>query len=268
MEVRAQRVCGERVEVRRDALGVVAGRRTRGRGRRREIRHNDCCDYTCWADVGYASEVMASDPAERNVPTEQRRDDVLRLAKRVIARDGLEGASLRQIAREGDFTTGVLSHHFADRRALVVACFEHSMREWLDLTAALLEEAPTGSADLHVFLRTAVPTGGEDADGWRVWFQMCGYAMRDPAAATTLAETDRRWDWLIARSLRRWQQEGLLRADVQVRPTAGILLALVNGLCLSALVDGRWNHARERLVDALEPLGLPAAVGAAALATA
>jgi AcrR family transcriptional regulator len=211
---------------------------------------------------------MASRPAERPAPAEQRRDDVLRLARRVIAREGLEGASLRQIAREGDFTTGVLSHHFADRRALVVACFEHSMREWLDTTSALLEDAPSAAEDLRVFLHTAIPTGGEDTDGWRVWFQLCGYAMRDPATATTLAETDRRWEWLIARSLRRWQQEQLIRADVQVRPTAGNLLALINGLCLSALVDGRWNHARERLADALEPLGLPAPVGAAALAAA
>jgi AcrR family transcriptional regulator len=210
---------------------------------------------------------MATEPHERPTAAD-RREDLLRLAKRVIARDGLEAASLRVIAREGDFTTGVISHHFADRRELVVACFEQSMREWLDTTSTLLDEAEDGAEHLRLFLHTAVPSGGEDADGWRVWFELCRYAMRDTATATTLAEADRRWEWLIARALRRWQKEGLVRAGLPVRPTAAILLALVNGLCLSALVDGRWNAARERLVDALEALGLPADVAAAALARA
>ena len=44
-----------------------------------------------------------------------RREEVLMHARRVIMRDGLEATSLRRIAREGGFTTGVLTHYFADK---------------------------------------------------------------------------------------------------------------------------------------------------------
>ena len=61
-----------------------------------------------------------------------RREEVLEHARRVIMRDGLEATSLRRIAREGSFTTGVLTHYFADKSELISACFEWTMRTWLD----------------------------------------------------------------------------------------------------------------------------------------
>ena len=46
-------------------------------------------------------------------------------------RVGLPGC-LARIAREGSYTTGVLSHYFADKSELISACFEWTMRTWLD----------------------------------------------------------------------------------------------------------------------------------------
>jgi len=40
-----------------------------------------------------------------------------------IVRDGLDGTSLRDVAREADVSLGLLSYHFDDRRALIVAAF-------------------------------------------------------------------------------------------------------------------------------------------------
>src|SRR5262245_21785277 len=39
---------------------------------------------------------------------------------RVIARDGLSGASLRSIAREIGYTTGVVMHYFKDKDELLI----------------------------------------------------------------------------------------------------------------------------------------------------
>jgi hypothetical protein len=47
-----------------------------------------------------------------------RREEVLMHAARVILRDGLDATSLRRIAREGGFTTGVLLNHHSPRPAL------------------------------------------------------------------------------------------------------------------------------------------------------
>ena len=46
------------------------------------------------------------------VDHDERREDVAEAAWRVIGRDGLEGATLREISREAGFTTGVIQHYF------------------------------------------------------------------------------------------------------------------------------------------------------------
>lgn len=40
-----------------------------------------------------------------------------------IVRDGLDGTSLRDVAEEAEVSLGLLSYHFDDRRALIVAAF-------------------------------------------------------------------------------------------------------------------------------------------------
>jgi AcrR family transcriptional regulator len=202
--------------------------------------------------------VMSTDASDR-------RSEVLRLAQRVIVRDGLDGASLRVIAREGGFTTGVLSHYFRDKRELIQACFESTMRGWLDDTERELAAADGAEEHLRRFLLLAVPAARERQDEWRIWAAMCSYAIRDRAAAEVLVETDRRWESVVAHSLRRWQQAGLVRAALPVRPTATLVVRLIDGLCLNALATDRWDDARERLADQLETLGLAPERAAAAL---
>lgn len=48
---------------------------------------------------------------------------ILDAAMSCIVRDGLDGTSLRDVAREADVSLGLLSYHFDDRRALIVAAF-------------------------------------------------------------------------------------------------------------------------------------------------
>jgi AcrR family transcriptional regulator len=194
-----------------------------------------------------------------------RRVEALRVAQRVIARDGLEGASLRVIAREGGFTTGVLSHYFRDKRELLHVCFTSTMRAWLDETERRLASAADDEEHLRRFLVLAVPTVPERQDEWRIWAAMATHAMRDRDTAEVLVETDRRFESVVARALRRWQAASLLRGDLPVRPTATVIVRLIDGLCLNALATGRWDDARDQLAHQLEVLGIPPERVAAAL---
>jgi AcrR family transcriptional regulator len=55
--------------------------------------------------------------------SERRRREVCQAALRVITREGLEVTTLRDISREGGFTTGVLSHYFPDKEAVIAGAF-------------------------------------------------------------------------------------------------------------------------------------------------
>src|SRR3712207_14978 len=60
----------------------------------------------------------------RAVDHEERREEIADAVWRVIEREGLEGASLRDIAREAGHTTGVISHYFRDKRELLAFAFQ------------------------------------------------------------------------------------------------------------------------------------------------
>jgi AcrR family transcriptional regulator len=59
----------------------------------------------------------------RVVNHEERREEIAEAAWRVIEREGLAGADLREIAREASHTTGVITHYFRNKRELMTFAF-------------------------------------------------------------------------------------------------------------------------------------------------
>ena len=91
-----------------------------------------------------------------------RRTEVLDHARHVIMRDGLGTTSLRRISREGGYTTGVLSHYFADKRELLAACFDWTHQRWLDTAESQLA-ASTPEGSLLEYVDIAIPRRGAPA---------------------------------------------------------------------------------------------------------
>jgi AcrR family transcriptional regulator len=54
----------------------------------------------------------------------ETQETILNAAMSCIMREGIDGTSLRDVAREAEVSLGLLSYHFDDRRALIVAAFE------------------------------------------------------------------------------------------------------------------------------------------------
>ena len=63
----------------------------------------------------------------RVVDIEQRRTELTDATARVIARSGIEAATMREIAAEAGWTTGALTHYFADKHDLLLATFQASL---------------------------------------------------------------------------------------------------------------------------------------------
>ena len=123
--------------------------------------------------------------------TRSRREEVLMHAREVIMRDGLDATSLRRIAREGGFTTGVLTHYFADKRELISACFEWTMSTWLDRVEGDIRNAETAEESLCRFVAVAVPHAPSRHGEWRLWLSFVVTAAGDEQLAHLLVEVDR-----------------------------------------------------------------------------
>jgi TetR/AcrR family transcriptional regulator, transcriptional repressor of bet genes len=175
----------------------------------------------------------------------------------VIIREGLEATTLRDISREGGFTTGVLTHYFPDKQALIAGTFAATSRDWIEYARAALAEGATVPQLLSAFVGVAVPREPERRAEWRLWAEMWTYAGRDRAFVAELEAADALWEREIHAMLRRVRDEGFLPAGLDLHMEAAVLARLVDGLGLRAWLSGSWEHARSLLIGHLASLGLP-----------
>lgn len=175
----------------------------------------------------------------------------------MILRKGLERTTVRDISREGGFTSGVPTHHFPDKQAVIVGAFMSASERF----EAYVEEAFAQAKTSEELLTTLVAVGIPDSEArraeWRLWSEMWTYAGHDAAFAERLVHTDKKWEELIGDVLRRARDDGLLRADLDVATHAGILARLIDGAGLRAWLSGDWPKARRQIVRHLGALGMP-----------
>jgi AcrR family transcriptional regulator len=191
--------------------------------------------------------------------SQRRRREVCDAARRVIARNGLEVTTLRDISREGGFTTGVVTHYFPDKQAVIVGAFAAASDDWLAEVRARVADAGDAAGALVAIVQVAIPVDPVRRSEWRLWAEMWAYAGRDPEFAAQLVETDARWEREIRTVLARAGEEGVL-PGIDADREAPLLARLIDGLGLRAWLSGRWPQARAQLVIHLAELGADAAL--------
>jgi AcrR family transcriptional regulator len=170
-------------------------------------------------------------------------------------RDGLESTTLRDIAREGGFTTGVVTHYFRDKRALIADAFAVASQDWLDEARAAISSADRPEQELEALVAVALPDDARRQGEWRLWSEMWTYAGRDPTFAAGLVEMDALWELEIRGVLERSMLAGAIR-EIDVVVEARLLARLIDGLGLRAWLSGRWLQARGELLAYLSNLGV------------
>ncbi len=181
----------------------------------------------------------------RIVDHDRRREEIARLAVRVMQQDGAENATIRGIARAGGFSIGVLSHYFRDKDELVGFAFQWvAHQSFTDLDAAVAS-TPPGLARLRTALEFMVPASSAPSF-IRVWLSLWGGAMRSPALACVHRDYYARW----RRYLRRYINEAVRRREItaprSLRNTTDLLTAAVDGYWIGAAFEPRRFPVRRR----------------------
>jgi AcrR family transcriptional regulator len=74
--------------------------------------------------------------------TAERREAILSAFARCVARDGVEGASLQEVADEAGLARGLLRHHVGNREELILALGERFCRQSLAEMESLVAALP------------------------------------------------------------------------------------------------------------------------------
>src|SRR5688572_26508243 len=92
---------------------------------------------------------------------ESTRQAVARATWAVIDREGLAGASMREIAREAGCTTGVLSHYFRDKDELMLFASTLAFEAAAERMRGRLEDGEDPVATLLSVLEEVLPMDQE-----------------------------------------------------------------------------------------------------------
>ncbi|MGQ0624638.1 MAG: TetR/AcrR family transcriptional regulator [Sporichthyaceae bacterium] len=173
-------------------------------------------------------------PPSAAAPTRQA--EIVAGTVRVIARDGLAGASLRTIAREIGYTTGVLMHHFRDKEDLLLAAADAVFIPFESLLAEAL-----ASDDAFESLRRIcvipLPTTKAKRAIPRIYAQVLANVESEPAFAKAFAKRYGAVRDGIRVLLANGQRSGAFRADFDPAAQCDLLCALIDGLALHAVSE-------------------------------
>ncbi|MEY9874539.1 AcrR family transcriptional regulator [Streptacidiphilus sp. MAP12-33] len=192
-----------------------------------------------------------------------RRTTLLEAAARVIARRGVRGLRVEELAAEAGVSTALIYYHFKHRMGIVRATLEFISERADRYTAERDPGAPPLDArgDLLETLLLEFQDVPEVRENSTAWGELRACAVFEPELREEVAKATLVWVQDVAELLGR------------VRPTVGAAALAMAAERLTALVEGlsiRWHsgslplaHARELLVGAVEvELARLAAVGA------
>jgi AcrR family transcriptional regulator len=180
---------------------------------------------------------------------EARRRDVSAAVWRVLAAEGFGGLTLRAVAAELNATTGLVTHYFPSKQALIVHALE--LAEASTRSRAPVADQAGGLESLRQALVAVLPLTPEGVEINRVWVSSWDAALADPELHTMEKARYNRWRARLKPLVQQAQADGDLPPGNPDDLVAG-LAAFTHGLVVQALFDPKaFTHKRLRhLLDA------------------
>lgn len=186
----------------------------------------------------------------KKVNVDERRADLLVAVWNVIARDGLDKATVRALARETGKSAGTLAHYFTDKDDVLVSALQLSHER----IAARWEEKLSGLRGLKALRELVLDNLPLDDDRDLETRLALNYWVRAVTQKSLASSLWRKGPKLIDRLItlvREAQQLEEIRADETAENIAERLHALIDGFSLHALLYPE-RLSRERIEVLME----------------
>jgi len=156
-------------------------------------------------------------------------------AMSLIARHGLEGVTMRAVAREAGLSYGSLFHYFSSKDELLVHVVRHSTA----LQTKRINEFTVQYSGLkaleHLLCDDTIITESS-RDDWMVWLTFLYKAALQESFAETYAELIAGWRARIVGLLNEAQQTGEIQGDLDVESEAMAIWAYSTGISQLSLL--------------------------------
>ncbi|MDP9904568.1 TetR/AcrR family transcriptional regulator [Arthrobacter bambusae] len=170
----------------------------------------------------------------RKVNHDERRELLSQAVWQVVSESGLEGLTLRAVAAAAGCTTGMVTHYFPDKKALLA----HARTEMHRRMAARIDAFPRGATareTLCAVAEQALPLDDERRLEAVVWSQFLLTSGNDPVLFEEHRRSHASWIRRLTVLVDAACQDPLETADLNVRVRS--LVACLDGLALNAVTD-------------------------------
>lgn len=198
------------------------------------------------------------------VDHDQRREEILDAAIRVIGTVGIDHATTRAIARESGYSTGVLSHYFEDKDELLRSVLLMTHRRFYGRLRAATE-GQDALGRLWAMLCQNLPLDDERSAETRMEITFWPRAVSNPELARFQVEAASELLGDIEALVADVRSEGDLTSSLADADLAELLIAAIDGLSVHAeLFPARLPPGRQRrlMLTQLRALGFRAPAGA------
>ncbi|MBP2477232.1 AcrR family transcriptional regulator [Crossiella equi] len=161
-------------------------------------------------------------------PAPDRREALVAAACRMIARTGVRGLRVEEVAREAGASTALIYYHFRNRAGLLGAVMDHVDEQAVAYTS--VTASGTGRELLAAVLLAEFQDRKKVRENSAVWGELRAASVFDKAVREMIGRATARWHEDVALLVRAGQTDGSVPADLDPEAAAVRLTALVEGL--------------------------------------
>lgn len=177
--------------------------------------------------------------ARRTASRAERREQLIAATIKCIARKGISGTTLADVAREACLSQGIVNLHFKSKNNLLQETLRHLADEYRRHFDGALETAgPSAAAQLMALMELDLRADICDEEKVAVWFAFWGEVGSRPTYRKMCDEFDQFYDDTIAGLCTDIIAEGGYR-NVSAAEVALALNSMTNGMWLSYLISPR-----------------------------
>jgi AcrR family transcriptional regulator len=171
----------------------------------------------------------------KKVDHDARREELVLAAWRVIAARGIDEVTIREIARESGYSSGVLAHYFENKDDLLAHCLTLShtrIRKRYDTEV----DTPIPADALKAILLDNLPLDEQRDLETRIEMSFWARALRNEALHEIQQRESEELRALLRELVEKAQKDGAISPDHDREEVLELLGALIDGISLHALL--------------------------------
>jgi AcrR family transcriptional regulator len=173
-----------------------------------------------------------------------RKSELVEIAYRLIAQNGLEGFRIRQVAAEAGIDNGTLHYHFPSKEALILGVVDYLMEDLQNNRAVCKDAEQTALEELRMEFEDIRLRLRRTPEQFIVLSDLAVRSWRDPVVAKIFRKLDDGWHAHLVAMLERGIQQGIFRNDLNVPLCARAMMVALRGI-------GYQSRLPRRQVDEL-----------------